>query len=261
MQIPAAPEEKSVEAEIMDWADDIAYAVHDMEDFYRAGFIPLHRLLDDVPDGSEATDEVERFLAETFARWKREFRPVRRGHTDKQLRDAFLNVVEHLREAHQVTEFAYTGTSAQRANLRGLTSDLIRRYFPAIELHVPTLDDPRLVRIGTEAEREITILKQLTWFYVIHRPSLAGQQYGQRRVIGDLFDIYHDASTKENDLLPPGALDLYRVEVEEGAFSEDVLRARLAADIVCSLSEQQAIFLHQRFTGIDPGSVLTGIML
>jgi dGTPase len=260
VQIPAAPEEKSAEAEIMDWADDIAYAVHDMEDFYRAGFVPLQRLLDDVPTNSDATEEVERFLAGTFARWRREFRPVRRGHTDSQLRDAFLNVIEYLREAHQVTEFAYAGTASQRANLRGLTSDLIRRYFPAVTLHEPTLDDPRLVSIGDEAEREITMLKQLTWFYVIHRPSLAGQQYGQRRVIGELFDIFHEAAANESDLLPPGALDHYRAEVEEGNFSEDLLQARIAADIVCTLSEQQAISLHQRFTGIDPGSVLTGMM-
>ncbi len=54
---------KSCEAEIMDGADDITYAVHDVVDFYCTGQIPIDRLADDN-DPSERQD----FFSALFAR-------------------------------------------------------------------------------------------------------------------------------------------------------------------------------------------------
>ncbi|MEO1341880.1 MAG: dGTP triphosphohydrolase, partial [Cyanobacteria bacterium J06635_13] len=53
----AANDRQSIEASIMDFADDITYSVHDLEDFYLAGLIPLELLATDW-------DELERFTSE-----------------------------------------------------------------------------------------------------------------------------------------------------------------------------------------------------
>lgn len=262
LQLPRAADEKSAEAEIMDWADDIAYAVHDMEDFYRAGLIPVERLMD------EDNEEAERFVNGTFGRWERDFRPVR-DHTNDALRESFMLLLEQLRETQQIDE-PYAGTREQRANLRGLTSVLITRYvrgadaeIPPIQLHIPDETSARMVAIRPEADREITMLKQLTWFYVIQRPSLAGQQEGQRRVVKELFDTFFEAteSVASRDLLPAGAQEwLEEALAQPGDRTEEEIRCRTAADVICSLSEQQAYALYRRMTGIDPGSVLIGIL-
>jgi dGTPase len=57
---------QTLEAEIMDWADDITYAVHDLEDFYRARKIPLH-LLRDV---DRSREEIEKILQHMYSRLK-----------------------------------------------------------------------------------------------------------------------------------------------------------------------------------------------
>jgi dGTPase len=164
----------------------------------------------------------------------------------------------------------YEATIEHRATLRSLTSELISRYVlgaaPNFEapfrLREPDSKDDRLVEIQPEAERELIMLKQLTWFYVIQRPSLAGQQTGQRRVVEDLFSIFYNATKTvvTRDVLPASAKQLLEREMENpDSEPDEELRCRISADVVSGLSEQQAIGLHSRFTGVEPGSILLGI--
>ena len=59
------PLQRTIEADLMDWADDVTYAVHDIEDFYRAGLIPMHLLVRFQPNRKrflEDNPERDRFF-------------------------------------------------------------------------------------------------------------------------------------------------------------------------------------------------------
>lgn len=248
---------KSVEAEVMDYADDIAYAVHDIEDFYRAGLIPLHRVLFD--EGGE----LQKFLDGVYERWSLE------GEVDKldiweELTDAFRHIIE-IAEVYPLQE-SFTGSRLQRAALKSFTSLLIGRYIVGMELTSPETGQ-RCVSIDPLYERELTMLKQLTWHYVITNPSLAAQQHGQRKVLKYLFEVWRTEMDKDNPaVLPFSARERWGQEkrkVEAGTISPEQFteeKTRIVLDTICSMTEPQALAMFHRLSGNDPGSLLDVIV-
>ncbi len=103
------------------------------------------------------------------------------------------------------------------------------------------------------------MLKQLTWQYVILRPSLASQQVGQRALVRNLFKTYARAMDDSDDRVQLHLLPRWAQEELPRAVKRDsntkAARARLAADIICSMSEQQAVDVHERLLGTAFGSV------
>ena len=108
----------------MDWVDDIKYSVHDVEDFYRAGRVPLHLLADRRYD-----KERRGFSEKAFARHadKKEI-----WADQKSLEEAFNEVMIGLFPLEGI----YTGEWNERAALRGFTSELIGRYISATTIEV-----------------------------------------------------------------------------------------------------------------------------
>ena len=234
---------KSAEAELMDFADDIAYAVHDVEDFFRIGLIPLDRLI-------RQEDEVDRFLDGAFSSLERNSQSI------EHEKDDCKNVFKQLLETLPVTE-PYEGTSQQRARLRSMTAGLIGRYVRAIHLQVPSEASARRVWIENQAEVEIFVLKQLTWHYVINNAALAAQQYGQRHIIRQLFQIFDDAAeSKKWDIFPVSFRE--RLEILTDGIREE--RIRTIADLLSGMTEQQVVAIHQRLTGASLGTVMDAIV-
>ena len=237
--LPAA-KERTVEAELMDWADDVTYSVHDLEDFYRAGRLPLHLLAH--------RDERERecFFENVFERRKddKEFA------AKQDLREAFTDV---LMATFSISR-AYDGSAAHRAALRNFTGALIGRYINAATLEQE--NGRTIVQIDPDLRAEVTMLKEITWTYVIEASSLAAQQRGQNRIIEDLFNIYTESTASQTawNIFPT----YYRERLRDATGQAEAIR--ICVDLIASMTESQAIAMHRRLTGQTHASGLDEIL-
>ena len=232
---------KTPEAEIMDWADDIAYSVHDLEDFHRCGVLPWHAILND----RAGEQIVERAVGSWFGR---------PSDASGRLRDALRRLKDFLDVFERLLYEPYQGTRDQRSQLRTMTSGLVGLYIGALSL-VPVENighSAGSVLIADEEADEVKVLKQITRDYIILNPALVAQQKGQRKVISDLFTMFFDDSKqKAPAYLPPRLADQW---------SADMTPSRYAADCIAGLTEAEAIALHARLTGASSGSVLDPIV-
>lgn len=238
----------SLEAAIMDWSDDITFAVHDIEDFFRAGLIPLHLL-------GPKTRETVRFLE-----WvEKTDKTPEKGRTLRAM-------AEHVLTNSAITDIrpldAYEGTLDDRAVLRNFTSFLIGRFIEgSARLRAGSAGQIELLR-EPDVMDEVRTLKLMARFYVIESPSVIAQRYGQMTVIRDLFRCFEEASKRDKDgknsrhwnIIPA----YYRDEITALHTSDAPPEAihRSIADLICSFGEHQAVAMHQRLTGRSLGSAL-----
>jgi dGTPase len=243
-------DEPSLEAQIMTWADDLTYSVHDLEDFYQAGLIPLDRL--------STEQEATRFLAGVSERWDK--KDIKSPYKVEDLARVFRNLFE----TSPIKE-PYTGERRQQAALRTFTQGRIEEYVSRTTLGEPGASGGALVR-DDAIKMEVEILKELLWYYVINNPALATQEYGQGQTIERLFSIVADAAVSKSsdrwNILPGRARELIkRLRVEQGESVEEKQLLRVACDTVAGMTEQQVVQMYHRLTGVAPGSLFQPIVL
>ncbi len=233
---------KTAEAELMDWADDIAYSVHDLEDFHRVGIIPWNEVVSE--------DLKDRVVRGAVTVWEKD--PSVPADARARMDKALERIKRKLRMFPAVTQEVYDGAREQRRQVRNFCSTLIGNYVRAARLN-DTLSGPAVI-IETDAADEVRLLKYFARHYVIGLPALHAQQYGQKRIIRDLFEIFLKEGKADNLKLFPSRL---RYIWEDNS---DDKPARLAADCVASLTENEAYQLHHRLTGTNSGLVLDPIV-
>ncbi|MBB5850772.1 deoxyguanosinetriphosphate triphosphohydrolase family protein [Amycolatopsis umgeniensis] len=232
---------RSANAILMDWADDISYATHDLEDYFRAGLIPLHNL---------AVDR-DRMIKHGCRRLKKVT-----GFNEYRFEE---QIDEILKEFGRSLRSRCWDTRENRVRMNMITSDHLTRFVDAVRL----VDGPPYVEVDQESQYRVAALKELTWFYVIDRPPLAIHQEGQKSIIGSLFDRLLACLEKSpNSPKIPIQLrviyrDIKRDDEAKGTFekNKDARCARAVTDYICLLTEAQAVDLGKRLAGRSQSSM------
>lgn len=235
-----------LEALIMEWADDLTYAVHDVDDFFRAGLIPLHRLANETDDEFKQLGELLDNAKEADIK----------AWPSLEIPEIIATIAEVA--GRYAPSGAYRHTRDHRREMRSFGAELIRRYMGAFRVVDNPTEGTIAVEVPDEIEREVEALKLLVRVYVIRRPGLAIVQHGQQRIVTELFKAYYAASEAGKDgdrrIFPPEARRTLKSEPDDPAH-----RARTVVDLIAGLTEDAAVKLHARLFGDGPATTLDAI--
>lgn len=213
---------KCVEAQIMDFSDDVAYSVHDFEDAIVEGFLDPALISD--PLAREALlDEIGKWSGGVLAR--------------VQLDEALTNLQESPYWLH-----SFEGTPRDLAQLKNLSSDqigsFVSRTTESVLQNAPRESLTRYragVIIPSKVQSEIAVLKGLVASQVMTHNSRQPLYAKQRELLMELSDAL---------LANPARLDAVSAEAWQSASSEPAKR-RVVVDQVASLTDPAAIALHK----------------
>ena len=198
-----------VEAEIMDWADDISYAVHDLDDFYRARLVPLGKILVEFAGvepgvnwyesnfGFVHDEDISEALQYIGAKLK-DFQsrpqagcgdPAQEiGRVSRQ-REEFNAAFEQIRSfALNFTRSSdFSGTHEAHADLRKFSSAVIKYLSEAASLRFDVNTQRVQLHLEPTAVLVAEFFKAINSYFVIESVNLAAMQYGQQFNLYSLF--------------------------------------------------------------------------
>lgn len=226
-----APGERTcLEAQIMDWADDVAYSVHDIEDGVLAGRISLSVLADAQERRALAELAAEHFCALSA----------------DAVEDAALGLVD-LPAVAELVRVPYDGSPVAQAALKRMTSELVGRFVAAAVTGTRAeYGEGPLSRYGAELSvpdrvaAEVALLKALALRYVMSDRWRLAVQEGQRQLLAELVEVL--------PLRAPEVLDAGLRPAWEAA-SDDAARLRVVIDQIASLTDAQARAWHSWHLG------------
>lgn len=206
-----------MEAQVMDFSDDIAYSVHDVEDGIVSGRVSLRVLWDFVELAALAEKGAAAFGGDA---------------------DSLVDAADRLRSLPAIAaaaEFDYTLSAW--TGLKALTSQLVGRYVGAVTR--ATREENEGVTLGRQhgrlvvppdVEAEVRLLKTVAVLYVMDQPSHQARQDRQRDRIYRVHEYLRAGA--------PGSLDTM-FQAWFNAAETDLERERVIVDQIASMTESR----------------------
>ncbi len=204
----------SLEAQLCNLADEIAYNAHDIDDGVRSGLITLEQVA--------SVDLFNRYLSQTRARHPH-------LHDDNQDRRLLYESIRQMLSAQ-----VYDVIASTRLQLNAHAPDsvaAVRRM-------------PALVCFSQEMRRTSTELKQFLLRNLYRHPQVMETTDQARRVVRDLFDTYmHVPQDMQSGFAA-------RCAATDGQIDGLRTRARTVADFIAGMTDRFALREHERITGL-----------
>lgn len=214
--------QRCLEADVMDWSDDVAYSVHDVEDAIASGRLDLRRLRDDT--------DAQSVVAVATGLYAADLGP-----------DALGAALERLL-ATGLVPTAYDGSRGDRAALKDMTSQLIGRFVLAVEQATraehgagPLARYEAQLVVPDDTRAECAVLKAVAAHFVMHARERVDVLAHQREVVHELVEAYLEDPVARLD---PDLLADWK------AADSDAAALRVVVDQVASLTDVRALHLH-----------------
>lgn len=242
----------SPNAKLMDIADDVTFAVHDILDYFRRHLIPLHEIgagLKKRGDERQKVAEFERF--DDYA-WN-SLTIAKDLNTTVQNKNAAKVWLSQL----NYPGAKYSDTDEDRRALHDFETEAVSAVQRSLKITQGLPQIPDEVRLALE------YLKELTWFYVINHPHLSASQMGQRRIIRELHEWiclwvvsaqsnegdYKEEKNERDSRRLPGRLQSLMLSSKDSENTEEARISRSVVDFISSLTDAEAVSLHHQLGG------------
>lgn len=229
---PSVTPPRSIICQVMDWADDVAYSLHDLEDGLSARLLNHRALL--------SGEVIARVTARV--RLSAAHLPGGAGMDEATVRELLHDLAARLDDGYSLTP----GT----ARVREVMGGYVRRFVTATGIerspaHGSESAFAFTLLVPAAMQLECAVLKAITQELILRDQRTGVYARQAVRIISDLFHALMEAATSDLDGIQAAILP-YETRTALRETASEAARARLVCDFVSGMTDAQASQYHER---------------